>query len=177
MTPALSASAPDALVPVHLKDVPVPLAARAREHREQLLRVFAFLVADAIDAGGEHEGRDVPLRLLDVYLSLTQQFGSLNDEAERIFNDAIAAGVETIDDLVIELPQESADMMRAVAEMLDEADYYCWSGEELIDLATPDDCLAYRRWFFRQVLDQLSGRHPVRWPDSAAARAIRFRLN
>jgi hypothetical protein len=177
MPPASPAFAPEDLVPVHLRSVPVPIAARARQHREELLRVFAFLVADKIDArDGEHDA-DVPLRVLDIYLSLTQQFHGLNDEAERILNDAIESGVETIDDLVLLLPQDAAAIMRAIAETLDEADYYCWSGEDLIELATPDDCLAYRRWCISQILDQLSGRHPVRWPDSVAARSIRLRMN
>ncbi|MDX6197742.1 MAG: hypothetical protein QOJ79_893 [Actinomycetota bacterium] len=177
MPPALTASDRDELVPVHLRAVPVPLAAKSRRHREELLRVFAFLVADAIETGTKGSGNEVPVRLLDVYLALTQQFAGLNDEAERILTDAIDSGVETIDDLVIELPQEAADIMRSVAETLDEADYYCWSGNELLDLATPDDCLAYRRWCISQILDQLSGRHPVRWPDSAAARSLHPRLN
>jgi hypothetical protein len=176
MSPAPTAFAAEQLVPVHLRSVPVPLAARTRQHREQLLRVFAFMIADRIETGVA-EGREVPARLLNLYLSLTHQFGSLNDEAERILDDAIDRGLDTIDDLVIELPQEAADLMRAVAEMLDEADYYCWTGDELMDLASPDDCVAYRRWFFGQVLDQLSGRHPVRWPDSAAARSLHPRLN
>jgi hypothetical protein len=165
------------LVPVHLKSVPVPIAARTREHREELLRVFAFLVADAIDGGEVADKPEVPTRLLDIYLSLTHRFAGLNDEAERILDEAIESGIETIEDLVLLLPQEAADMTRAIAETLDEADYFCWSGDELMDLATPDDCLAYRRWCFSQILDQLSGRRPVRWPDSVAARSLHPRLN
>lgn len=174
MTAAASASD---LVPVHLQAVPVPLAARTRAHREELLRVFTFLVADAIEAGGTPGTREVPRRLLDIYLSLTQRLAGWNDQAERILDIAIESGAQTIDDLVLELPQEAADLMRSVAETLDEADYYCWSGPDLIDLATPDECVAYRRWCISQILDQLGGRHPVRWPDSVAARSVHSRLN
>lgn len=167
-------NAPGDLMPVHLQAVPVPLAARTREHREELLRVFTFLVADAIEAGGGPGAREVPRRLLDVYVTLTQQLSGVNEEAERILNDAIQSGAKTIDDLVLAFPQDAADLLRAVAEALDEADYYCWSEDALIDLATPDECVAYRRWTISQILDQLSGRHPVGWPDSVAARTIRL---
>lgn len=148
-----------------------------QKRREQVLRVFTYLVADAIEAGGGLAAHEIPRRLLDSYLSLTQRFAGLNDEAERILDDAIESGADTIDDLVLEFPPEAADLMRSVAETLDDADYYCWSGADLIDLATPDECVAYRRWCLSQILDQLSGGHPVRWPDSVAARTVRPPLN
>ena len=83
----------------------------------------------------------------------------------------VAALAEVRHPLVV-LPPEAAEATKAVAALLDEADLYCWSGDDLQTLVTPPDCVAYRRWCFAQVLDQLDGRHPVPWPERAAARGL-----
>ena len=77
-----------------------------------------------------------------------------------------------IDDHVVEWPLGLASATRALADLFDEADHYCWTQDHLVPLATPPDCAAYRRWVFAQVLDQLDGRSPVSWPDSTAARGL-----
>ena len=53
--------------------------------------------------------------------------------------------------------------------MLDEADRYCRQGRHLLTLATPDDLLAYRRWYLREIAEQLAGAAPVPWPVYARA--------
>jgi hypothetical protein len=173
MAPAPTVFASERLVPVQLKSVPVSLAAKNRQHNETLLREFALLVADLAAEATPANDLQAPAQLLDVVVRLTQVFHGLNDEAERVLEDAIASGAETIDSLVLELPPEAAEAARAIAQAFDDADYYCWSGERLVHLATPEDCAAYRRWVISQVLDQLDGRTPVRWPDSIAASTLR----
>jgi hypothetical protein len=152
------------------------LAAKSRQHNEALLREFAFIVADVLDQGPDQQDlHKAPGQVLDVVVRLTQRFHGLNDRAERVLEEAIASGADTIDTLVLELPPEAADAVRAIAQAFEDADYYCWSGDRLVHLATPEDCAAYRRWVVSQVLDQLDGRSPVRWPDSIAAGTIRRR--
>ena len=163
---------PDDAVTVHLRDLPVPLAAKSREHGEAVLRQFALIVADLVEQRGTAVGDDTPARVLDLVVRLTQEFYELTREADARLDAAIENGAQKIDDHVIALPQAAADATRAMAALLDEADMYCWSGDELQPLVTPPDCVAYRRWCFAQVLDQLDGRRPVPWPESAAARGL-----
>jgi hypothetical protein len=158
-------------VQVHLRALPVPLAARARERSQELLREFALITADVIDDESAAADNEVPLRLLELVVRLTQDLFGLIEPAAQRLEGAIAGGRATIDH-VIEWPVEVADATRAVADLWDEADHYCWSQDHLIEVATPTDCAAYRRWVFAQVLDQLDGRGPVPWPESAAARAL-----
>jgi hypothetical protein len=166
------AYADDDVVDVQLRALPVSLAARAREHREQLLREFVEITAEVVDGDADAAGHEVPVRLLDLVVSTTQRLHGFNDAAEEAFDAALAEGADTIDNLVLRLPAQAAAAIRATAELLDEADLYCWSGERLLNLVTPADCVAYRRGLVSQILDQLDGRHPVRWPESVAARTL-----
>jgi len=161
-----SAAAWDVLVPVHLLKLPVPLAATAREHFEGLVREF-FLIA----AGAGHDDH-VPIRLMHLVDTITAQFGGLTTAADRRLDDAIDAHVEVIEDHVLEVPPAAGPAAQALGDMIDEADEYCRRGEHLLTLATPADCLAYRRWYLAQVIGQLQGEPPVAWPDSEPARGL-----
>jgi hypothetical protein len=48
-------------------------------------------------------------------------------------------------------------------DMLDEADAFCRGGD-LLMLATPDDQVAFRRWFLAEFVTQLGGGAPTPWP-------------
>jgi hypothetical protein len=158
-------------VTVHLRALPVPLAAKARQHSEALLREFAMMADELVETVESPGEREIPLRVLDLVVRLSQQFFELTEPANQRLEAAIAAGLPTIDDHVVELPPEAASATTQVARLLDEADLYCWS-REMEELATPPECVAYRRWCFAQVLDQLDGRSPVPWPESTAARSL-----
>ena len=159
-------------VTVHLRELPVSLATRAQAASEDLLREFALITADVVENEAPAAGHEVPLRLLDLVVSLTQQMHEAVDAAARQFHAAVQEGNDTIADHVIEWPVDIASATREIADTWDEADEYCWSRDRLMSLATPVDIAAYRRWFFAQVLDQLDGRGPVPWPESAAARGL-----
>jgi hypothetical protein len=159
-------------VTVHLRSLPVPLAAKAQERSQDLLREFALLTADLLESRTANTGDEVPSRLLELVVNLTQQLAELQADPARRFYGAVADGSSVIDDHQLEWPAELASVTRAMADLFDEADHYCWTRAELVGLATPPDCAAYRRWVFAQVLDQLDGRSPVAWPDSAAARGL-----
>lgn len=159
-------------VTVHLREFPVPLAAKAREVSENVLHEFALITADVVDSAAPAAEHQVPVRLLDLIVTLTQELHEQLDVAGRRLEAAIAGGAETIPDHVLEWPVERAAQARAVADMWDEADQYCWTHDGLSGLATPAEVAAYRRWLFAQVLDQIEGRGPVPWPESAAARAL-----
>jgi len=154
------------LVQVHLLQLPVPLAGKARQHFEGLQREFALIAAG--EAGGESQ-HHAPARLTQLMETLTTQFAGVNSAADQRLEAAIEAGLETIDDHVLELPPEAAPASQAVGDMIDEADDYCRQGQHLLTLASPPDCVAYRGWYLGQVIDQLAGKPPIPWPDSPYA--------
>jgi hypothetical protein len=150
---------------VHVLELPVPLAAKAQQHFEELMREFA-LISSGADA--QHENH-VPRRLLDLVDVLVQQFGGTTSEPEQRLADAIERGDEVIADHVLEVPPEAGPASQALGDLIEEADEYCLRGEHLLTLATPPDCVAYRRWYLGQVVDQLAGKPPVPWPQYQAA--------
>lgn len=157
------------LVQVHLLGLPVPLAAKARQHFEGLQREFALIAAGSESGESHHQ---TPARLVELVEALTTQFAGVTTEADQRLEDAIELGRETIDDHVLALPLEAAPASQALADMIDEADEYCRQGEHLLTLATPPDCVAYRGWYLGQVISQLSGQPPVAWPDSPQAKGL-----
>ena len=147
------------LVVVELRGVPVALQARATEHTEELQREFV-LIAEGL----QHiEGRSaLPRRLLDLVEVLQREFGGFTTEQEDAFDEALRAGVPTID-LTFRVPPTVAEAAVAIGEMLDEADEYCREGRHLLTLATPPDLVAYRRWYLQQFVDQVAGGPPAPW--------------
>ncbi len=155
---------------VHLLALPVPLAARSQQHFEELVREFVLIAAGEEQGQSEHE---VPARLMNLVHSLVQQYGAVAGPAEERLADAIDRGDQVIDDHVLEVPAEAAPAAQALGDLIDEADEYCRRGEHLLTLATPADCVAYRRWYLSQVIAQVGGAAPVAWPDSEEARDLR----
>jgi hypothetical protein len=147
------------LVEVYLNGLPVPIWARAQEHFQDLMREFALIAASS--GSSVHP---VPARLLELVDALTVEYAGLNDAQEQQLADAAAAGESTID-LVFRVPPQAAEAAAALGSVLDEADEFCRQGEHLLTLATPEDCLAYRRWYIAQFVDQLAGKPPVAWAD------------
>jgi hypothetical protein len=162
-------SVASSLVEVHLLALPVPLAARSEQHFEELMREF-LLIADGHQHGqSEHE---VPARLMNLVQTLVQQFGTVTGPAEDRLADAIDRGDQVIDDHVLEVPAEAGPAAKALGVLIDEADEYCRRGRHLLTLATPTDCVAYRRWYLGQIITQLQGAAPVPWADSDQVRNL-----
>ena len=154
---------------VHLRQLPVPLAAKARQHFEGLQREFALIAAGTDDSEREQH---VPSRLLQLVDILTAQFAGINSEADQQLEDAIDREDHVIDDHVLVLPKEAAGASQALGDLIDEADEYCRQGEHLLTLETPPDCVAYRSWYLGQVIGQLNGAPAVPWPESEQARSL-----
>lgn len=150
---------PSPTVAVHLLALPVPIAAKAQQHVDELLRDFALMQ-------GSDEERHVPRRLLDIVDRLTKQFAEVSDDARSRLEASLARGDKVIDDHVLELPPEAGPASQALGDILDEADEYCRQGRHLLTLATPPDCLTYRRWYLSEVIGQLAGAAPTPWPES-----------
>jgi hypothetical protein len=162
-------SEPGPLVGVHLLELPVPLAAKTQQHFEELMREFALIAAGVRSTDPDHH---VPARLMQLVDGLVEQFGGVTGDAEQRLADAIDRGDAVIDDHLLEIPAEAGPASQALGDMIDEADDYCRRGEHLLTLASPPDCVAYRRWYLGEVIGQLAGATPTAWPHSEQALAL-----
>jgi hypothetical protein len=157
------------LVVVHLLALPVRLAARSQQHFEELMREFTLIATGRQHGHTEHE---VPARLMNLVQTLVQQYGSVAGPAEERLADAIDRGDQVIDDHVLDVPAEAGPAAQALGDLIDEADEYCRRGRHLLTLATPADCVAYRRWYLGQIITQIHGAAPIPWTDSDQARNL-----
>lgn len=129
-----------------------------------LNREFALIRAVQADEDS------VPRQLNQLSQELDGRFRGFTGEAEALLSAALERGDASID-LAYEVPADAADASQRLGDLLDAADAYCRAGEYLITLATPNDALAYRRWFLGQFIDQIGGRPPTPWPGSTYAAA------
>ena len=162
-------TATGSLVEVHLLQLPVTLAVKAQQHFEEMMREFTLV---ATGAHSPHPDHHLPTRLMQLVDGLVERFANTTDDADRRLAAAIERGDQTIDDHVIEIPAEAGPASQALGDMIDEADEYCRRGEHLLTLATPADCVAYRRWYLAEIIEQIAGHAPKPWPDSEQARAL-----
>ena len=147
------------LVNVELRRLPVELQARAGEHAQELQREFV-LIAEGLQHS--EAPPTLPRRLLDLVEALQREFGGFTVEQEDTLDDAVRAGIPTID-LTFRVPPGAAPAAVAIGQMLDEADEYCREGRHLLTLATPPELVAYRRWYLQQFVDQIAGRPATPW--------------
>ena len=157
------------LVEVHLLDLPVRLAARSQQHFEELMREFTLIAVGHQHGSSDHE---VPARLMSLVQTLVQQYSAVAGPAEERLADAIDRGDRVIDDHVLEVPPDASHAAQALGDLIDEADDYCRRGHHLLTLATPADCVAYRRWYLGQVITQLQGAPAIPWTESHEARTL-----
>jgi hypothetical protein len=158
---------PDELVPVHLLDLPVRIAAAADEHFTELHREFMLIASSTED---DHH---VPARLLALVMSVTVDYAGLNEEATRRLEQAIADGETSLADHVLRLPPSAGGAAQALSDILDEAEEFCRDGHHLLTLAAPPDVVAYRHWYVEQIQLQLCGEDPVPWSRSRQAASLR----
>jgi hypothetical protein len=153
-------AAPDAgggeLVTVRFLGVPLDLLGRARQHQDSLEREFRL-----ITLGRPEVHAHVTARLLDLVQELTERFAAIGREWREQIEGAQARGGRTVD-LVASVPPAAAGASRRLTTLLDEADDFCRSGE-LLNLATPADCVELRRWYLGEYVAQIGGAAPTPW--------------
>ena len=153
---------------VELLQVPVLLWARAADEAQDLMREFALIVLNR-----DRVVSDVPARLLQLIQELQASYGPVGETQAARLEQARAEEDSTIGRLAYEVPAGIGDDLRRLAEMLDEADEYCRSGQHLLSLATSAGARAFRDWFFEEFHRQLDGEQPTPWPSSRFAAQIR----
>ena len=137
-----------------LRDYPVRLGIRAREHDAAILRECLLLSQSA--------GRtDAPTRLVSLAQMITSSYGSDVDETEEMRVLAFTRG-ETMVDLRYPRVPDARTIVVAWLEIMAELDEYA-AGTSLLALATPPDLLALRTWVVGEVVRQSDGATPQPW--------------
>lgn len=151
---------------VRLLRLPVQVWAASQEHHDELLREFTLMTAGWAEA--DVDAADVPLRLLRLVERLTASFAGSADQQRQVLFAAAARGEQEIPEIAYALPPAAGPATVELERMLDEVDAYCSAGQHLLTLATPDELRLFRRWYLRQVREQLEGAAPEPWPDFVA---------
>jgi hypothetical protein len=156
---ATATASHDDLVTIQVIGMPIAVQARAQEHADELTREFTLIGAQLRQEGNI---RDLPKVLVSLIEQLNARYSRFTTEQEQLLADATARGDDTID-LTYHLPASAAAHAQELGDLLDQADVYCRTGRHLLTLATPDDLVAFRRWYLSQFIDQVAGQPPVAW--------------
>ena len=148
------------LVTVRFPSLPVRVHARTAEHSDELMREFTYIRAQSADP----EAANVPAKLLDLVDELSGRYSGFTAGSQAELDEAMSTGKETID-LEYTVPADVGAACIHLNELLDAADEYCREGDVLLTLATPDDLVAYRRWFLEEFVRQAAGEAPRPWSD------------
>ena len=147
-----------ALATVRIVGLPVPLHLRTAEHTDELMREFTYLRAQSDDP----EAPTVPARLLDLVDELSGRYSGFTAGTQAELNQAIDEGRPTVD-LEYQVPAEVGAACVHLRDLLDAADEFCLAGEHLLTLASPEDVVAYRRWYLDEFVHQIEGAAPQPW--------------
>lgn len=147
-------AAADPLVAVALQGYPLQLSERATQYYDEVFREFALLAAD------DHLRESVPARLTALIGSLGRRYP--RQEAFETEREAAVERGEVTRDFRLQLPASAAEACRELDRMLDEADEFCRDGV-LLTLAAPAEVVDFRRWYLREIADQIAGSAPRPW--------------
>ena len=146
------------LVTVQLLGVPLELLERARQHHESLEREFRLLTLSRPE-----DRAHVTSRLLDLVREVSEPAAAFGAAQADAVDAAYTQGETTID-LAVPVPAAAADACRRLGALLDEADEFCRRGD-LLNVATPPDCVELRHWYLGQFVAQIEGAPPTPWGD------------
>ena len=152
----MSEQSPADIVAVHLLATPLELLVSAREHHDGLMREFRLLAL-----AGPSSARAVPVRLIELTDVLGRQYGAATARSDAEVDQALAAGVRTMD-LLFEVPRDAAVAAQRLAELLDEADAFC-ADEQLMTLGRPALLTRFGSWYLDQFVTQCSGGAATPW--------------
>lgn len=155
-TPPVESGAPEPVVTVHLRAVPVRIWKRSAEHHEELMREMALL------ALADTTGRELPARLVELVDVLGRRYGGARERPEVARDEALADGLDRID-LAVDLPASAGEAAAALGAVLREVEDLCRDGGQLLTLAQPAVQVAFTAWCLEQLQAQCAGTPPTPW--------------
>ncbi len=144
------------LARVVLLGLPVPLLLAGQEHHDGLMREFGLLAL-----AGQIAETDAPRRLVELVAILGQQYGSARERRDEEIDAALLRGDVTIDQ-VMGVPETATAPVRALQELMAEADEYCRQAM-LVTLPRPDAVRRFSDWYLAEMTGQIAGAPPHRW--------------
>jgi anti-anti-sigma factor len=147
-------------VQIELLNFPVERFQQARQHANAVQREL-----DVLRIEGARAGR-VPRNSDEVVADLDARFTGYRSTMDTL-DGLVEQGADHADVIIPVLgdPEERADAVQALADLLDEMDAYCEAGDQLLTLATPPDLRAFRAWLFGEVIGQMRGASPSPWAE------------
>lgn len=145
---------------VHLRRFPLRVYRRVREQHDALMRELAILALDT----SPDDGR-IPRRLTDLVQHLGSTYRATSEPVEEIRDAALERGEQEID-LTYRVPPQVLGAVDALDAMLAEADQFCRADGYLLTVASSQEGVAFKRWYFEQFRRQLAGEPPTPWPGS-----------
>lgn len=142
-----------------LKDFPLRLWDRSRQHNDEVLREFTLLLE------GERSGQthlDVPQALVEVAAMFTRRFGPLIDDITLAREQALAQGADRFDSEVA-LPAGIPQLLQQVRAVFEAVDDYCRTGDLLALERSPESRLLFE-WTVEEITRQYEGGDPRPWP-------------
>lgn len=143
---------------IRLIDYPVMLGRRHQQHSEGLVRELSLLLISKSISG--HQAH-APQRLLDLVDMLAGRHSAELDAAQQQRDRAYAQGWTSMV-LTYSVVPHAREIISSYADIMDEVDTFCRSGD-MLTLSTPPDLLALRRWIVSEFLRQLDGHPPRPW--------------
>lgn len=143
---------------LQLLNFPVDRFQRANQHAAAVQRELDVLRVQEAQTGR------VPRRSDEIIADLDTRFTGYRATMD-ILDGLVEQGVDHADVEIPVLgePEERAVAIQALADLLDEVDAYCETGDQLLTVVTPPDLREFRTWLFAEVIGQLRGAAPSPW--------------
>lgn len=148
------------LVHVQLRNVPIDLYARARQHTDELQREFAL-----ISLGEGAPANSIPRRLLALIDELDSRFATFAEPTNADLDGAARRGESAVD-VAFSVPEAAGPAAVTLDRLFDETDEFCRTGH-FLTLSAQDDVIAFRKWFLGEFVRQIAGEPPQPWPGTA----------
>lgn len=143
--------------PVHevrLLGAPVRVWAAGRDHHDDVLRELALLALSQ-ERGG------LPARLGALVSDLGERYGAATARPTVEIDEALAAGVDTVD-LTFHVPSGVVAGADELEALMDEADAFCAS-EQLLTVRRSNTVRAFSAWYLDELRRQVAGEPPRPW--------------
>lgn len=160
MTAGLGVDPTTELHEVVLRRFPLRVFGRVREQSDALMRELAILALDT----SPDDGR-IPRRLTDLVQQLGATYQATSEPVEELRDAALQRGDREID-LVYRVPTDVLGAVDALEATLEEADAFCRADGYLLTVASNEEGVALRKWYFDEFRRQLAGEPPTPWPGS-----------
>lgn len=141
-----------------LRDYPLRIWARQREHTESLLREFQLLLVGEESDGPHH----APRQLVELADAFTRRFGALMEAITSERQIALDQGRDRMDSRV-PLIEGLPDLIAKVERVLTEVDESCEAGDLLV-LPRSEELKRFAAWTCAELTRQYEGGEPTPWP-------------